>query len=269
MSNKAFSDLEAFGFDNLSNLEIYKKEEPKVEKKKEKSVSKITEIDINTLLFNKTVTCPVCNNEFECRVVKYNAPRIKSRDSDLFIRYYMIDPYYYDVWLCNRCGYAALKADFNNIKNRQIKNILENIGRKWKSKYYPPIYDAKIAVERYKLALLNAVVSEQKDSTKAFICLKIAWMYRVLESKEEENIFLKKSVEGFLISFQKEPTPIHGLDKYSLMYLIGELYRRTGNYENAKLWLGKVVTSIGAPYKIKEKARDMRELAIETEKERL
>lgn len=265
MVKKTFSNLESFGLDNLEDLEIYKKEEPKVKVKKEKSVPKVTEIDVNTLLFNKTVTCPVCSNEFTCRAVKYNSPRIKSRDSDFFIRYYIINPYFYDVWLCDRCGYAALKSDFHKIKGRQITNIHINISNRWRSKYYPPIYDEKIAIERYKLALLNAVVSERKDSTKAFICLKIAWMYRMLEETEEEKLFLEKALQGFLIAFQKEPTPIYNLDKYSLMYLIGELYRRCGDYDNAKLWLGKVVTSIGAPSRIKDKARDMRDLAKESE----
>lgn len=86
-----------------------------------------------------------------------------------------------------------------------------------------------------------------------------------MENETEEKSFLDKALQGFLIAFQKEPTPIYNLDKYSLMYLIGELYRRTGDYGNAKYWMGQVITSIGAPYKVKEKARDMRDLAKKAE----
>ena len=50
MVKKTFSNLESFGLDNLEDLEIYKKEEPKVKVKKEKSVPKVTEIDVNTLI---------------------------------------------------------------------------------------------------------------------------------------------------------------------------------------------------------------------------
>ena len=64
MDNKTFSNLETFGFENLQDLEIYKKEEQKVKEKKEKSMPKVTEVDVNTLLFNKIVICPVCSNEF-------------------------------------------------------------------------------------------------------------------------------------------------------------------------------------------------------------
>ena len=68
---------------------------------------------------------------------------------------------------------------------------------------------------------------------------------------------MKLKVEA---AWEEEPCPIYGLDRYSLMYLIGELYRRTGSYENGSRWLGSVVTSSVASQKIKDKARDMREL---------
>ncbi|SFU63281.1 hypothetical protein SAMN04487886_108115 [Clostridium sp. DSM 8431] len=43
------------------------------------------------------------------------------------------------------------------------------------------------------------------------------------------------------------------------MYLIGELHRRTGNSKEALVWLGNVIVSRNAPYRIKEKARNMRD----------
>ena len=49
------------------------------------------------------------------------------------------------------------------------------------------------------------------------------------------------------------------------MYLIGELYRRTGNNEEALLWFGNVIISRNAPFRIKEKARDMKELIKQEE----
>ncbi|HBA03045.1 MAG TPA: hypothetical protein DCW51_03225 [Clostridium sp.] len=51
---------------------------------------------------------------------------------------------------------------------------------------------------------------------------------------------------------------------YSLQYIIGELYRRIGDYTNAKLWLGRVIVS-KTDQKIKDKARDMRDLAKDLE----
>ena len=47
------------------------------------------------------------------------------------------------------------------------------------------------------------------------------------------------------------------------MYLIGELYRRTKDYDNAIIWYSRVITNRNANYRIKDKARDMKAIAKE------
>lgn len=259
-----FSDFESLGFQNLDDLQIYKDNSPEYSSKKKIYIKNTTDNNINNLLFDKKVICPVCKTDFFARSVKVSAPRIQSRDSDFFIRYYVINPYFYDVWICPKCGYSALKVDFNKIRSYQIEPILKNITSQWNKKTYPDIYDENIAIERYKMALLNSIIMDGRDSTKAMICLKISWMYRLLSDESNEHIFLEKSLQGFLSAYNNEAFPFYGLSRYSLCYLIGELYRRTGDYTNAMLWLGNVITSTIADNKIKEKARDMRELIKET-----
>lgn len=268
MLDTIFSSLKSLGFDDIEDVELFKKKETKLSKLNKLKEKKIfsTNIDINTLIFDREITCPVCNNTFKTKSVKVNAPRIKSRDSDFLVRYNIINPLLYDVWICPTCGYAALKSDFDKIKNHQKPLIVSKITTQWKGKIYPPILNEDNAIERLKLALLSAVAMEAKNSTKAYICLKIAWIYRLKEDHDNEQIFLKKALEGFVIAYSSEQTPFYGLDSHSLMYLIGELYRRTGNYEEALKWLGNVIVSRTAPSKIKDKARDMRD-TIKFEKE--
>lgn len=43
------------------------------------------------------------------------------------------------------------------------------------------------------------------------------------------------------------------------MYLIGELNRRIGENTIALRWFSEVITSIGAPQKVKEMARDSKD----------
>ncbi|MEG1257270.1 DUF2225 domain-containing protein [Clostridium sp.] len=260
--NKIFSSLECLGFNYEDDIELYTKKEEKYDEGTENK--KETKIDINTLLYDKKITCPVCLKTFDCRVVKCYVPRVKSKDTDSFRRYEGVNPYFYEVLVCPTCGYAALKGDFHKIESYKREVILVKISNKWQGKEYPQIYDIEIAIERYKLALLNAVLGEFKDSKKAVLCLKIAWMYRLLEKQEDEKEFLERALQGFLIAYEKERTPIYGLSRYSLEYLIGELYRRIGDYINAKIWLGRVITG-RADQKLKEKARDMRDLSKELE----
>lgn len=218
--------------------------------------------DTNILnhLFDKQIVCPVCDSHFKTKTVKSKSPRVVSKDSDFFIRYSVANPYFYDVLICNSCGYAAMRSDFEKLKTYKKELVLSNVTPKWKPREYPTILDEKLAIERYKLALLNAVLIDLPDSAKAMISLKIAWMYRLLDNSEQETIFLRQALEGFNNAYITELFPIYGLQRDSLMYLLGELNRKLGNNQDALLWFSKTIVSANSSYKVKEMARVSKDL---------
>ena len=213
--------------------------------------------DTNILnhLFDKNVICPVCDSHFKTKTVKSKSPRVMAKDSDFFVRYSVANPYFYDVCICNSCGYTAMKSDFENLKVHKRELVLSNVTPKWKPREYPDILDERLAIERYKLALLNAVLIDLPDSTKAMISLKIAWMNRLLNDTTQETLFLKQALEGFTDAYVKEIFPMYGLQRDSLMYLLGELNRKLGDYQTALLWYSKTIVSTSSSYKVKEMAR--------------
>ena len=215
----------------------------------------MNDIDIINHLFDKQVICPVCDAHFKVKTVKSKSPRVMAKDSDFFVRYSVINPYFYDVCICNSCGYAAMKSDFENLKVHKRELVLSNVTPKWKPREYPDILDEKLAIERYKLALLNAVLIDLPDSTKAMISLKIAWINRLLNDTTQETLFLKQALEGFTDAYTKESFPLYGLQRDSLMYLLGELNRKLGDYKTALLWYSKTIVSTNSSYKVKEMAR--------------
>ena len=215
----------------------------------------MSDTNITNHLFDKQVICPVCESHFKTKTVKSKSPRVISKDSDFFVRYSVVNPYFYDVWICNSCGYAAMKSDFEKLKSHKKDLVLSNVTPKWKPRDYPDILDEKLAIERYKLALLNAVLLNLPDSTKAMISLKIAWMNRLLDNKDQETLFLKQALEGFNDAYMKEIFPIYGLQRDSLMYLLGELNRRLGNDQDALLWYSKTIVSTNSSHRVKEMAR--------------
>lgn len=255
-----FSGLEHLGFNNISNLKLYKDNNSDTNVKKSNQPPEDETEKAKNFLYDRDVTCPVCNNKFKARSVKTSAARVIKKDSDFFIRYGTIDPYFYDVWICNICGYSAMKKDFDRVKSYQIEKIQKNISLKWKGRKYPDVYDINIAIERYKLSLLNYCIMEAKSSSKAMNCLKLAWMYRLSENYDSEQIFLKQALEGFNDAYYNEEFPIFGMDRFTTMYLIGELNRRVLNSDEALLWLSKVITTPSVPQKLKELARDQKEL---------
>lgn len=254
MNKDIFSGLEDLGFEDAAGLDLYnkKQEDPKKKVEKEK-----TEEDY---LFNRDVECPVCGTKFKVKALKSSAYRIGKKHSDFYVSYNLVNPYFYDVWICNECGYSALKSDFEKIKYHQIDQVKEKISSRWVAKDYPETYDVDIAIERYKLALLNYWAIDSKSSMKAMTCLKIAWMYRVKEDTDNEKLFLTKAKEGFDDAYFNEDMPIYGMDRFTVMYLIGELNRRIGKNDEALSWFSKVITSAAAKQKIKEMCRDQKDL---------
>lgn len=262
MSNKIFSDLQGLGFDNLNNINIYKKDN-------NNSIVEDSKKEVNKLshLYEKEITCPVCNTIFKAKAVKSSSYRLASKDSDLFMRFSVINPYLYDVWLCDNCGYASLKNDFGKLSENQINAILNGIKTKWKGREYPEEYNEDIAIERYKLALLNYIVINAKPSKKAMTCLKTAWMYRLKNDTENEVIFLQEALKGFEDAYFNEMFPIYGMDKFTLAYLIGELSRRVNEDAKALKWFSEVITSRGVSTKLKDLARDQKDLIKEKERQ--
>lgn len=255
-----FSGLEDLGFKEIEISDLYgSNKDKKVETTKKEETKKV-------LIYHTTVTCPVCKNSFKEKAVKSSSFRVSSKDTDFFIRYEIINPYFYDVWICNKCGYSALKIDFPKLRENEATLVLQNITPKFKNKNYPEEYDINIAIERYKMALINAVYTDSKPSKKAMICLKIAWMYRLLgteNSKELERNFLREALTGFEQAYMKEIFPLYGMDSHIMMYLIGELNRRLGSYSIALSWLSKLITSKGVKSNLKELARTQKDLIKE------
>lgn len=268
-----FAGLEDFGLKNVENVDVFQDKETKkegtgtLEQKKE-----ATEED---LVFDKSYTCPVCDNEFKSKMVRTGKVRLAGADSDLRPRYQGVDSLKYDAILCPKCGYAALNRYFNFVMASQAKNIKEKISSTFKpQKEEGKIYTYDDAIAKHKMALLNTVVKNGKNSERAYTCLKLAWLCRgkkeelmqgeynkeeVKELMEEEKELLANAFEGFEAAFTKEDFPMCGMDQYTMMYLLAELARRTGQEDVAKRYVSKVLVARDAQQRIKNKAFDLKE----------
>lgn len=261
MKNDLFSDLGDLGFESIEEIDLFNKD------KKEEAPSQTKEVfdeeKEKSMIYEREVICPVCGAKFKAKTVKKEGYRVLKRDSDSFIHYATINPYFYDVWICNNCGYAASTLDFQKIKSFQIDLVKENITRKWQGKNYPEVYDINIAIERYKMALLNYFYMDVPASRKAMLCLKLAWMHRIQSEHDKEISFIKQALEGFQTAYSSEDFPICNMDRFTYLYLLGELNRRIGDFDKSLSWFSQVITTPGASQKIKDKCRDQKDLIEE------
>ncbi len=217
---------------------------------------------MNELIYNKKITCPVCNKEIEVTKVKTRGCKVKSRDTDMCVHYDGINVLFYDVWVCENCGYAALQDKFEGIFTRDISTIRDKISNQWTRRSFTGERDVENAIEAFKLALLNLKVRNAKNSEVAKVCLRIAWLYRFKEDPKEIE-FLNFALTAYNEAYQKERFPLDKLDEVTCMYIIAELFRRVGKLDDSILWFSRIVSSAEARRnpKLIDMARDQYQLA--------
>ncbi len=275
MSN-LLSGLEALGLGGVSEMEVYDDTETKVKRQKKEEAAaeqhEKTEIDY---LFDKTHTCPVCDYEFKSSAVRTGKAKLIGTDTDLRPHYQGVDPLKYDAIVCPRCGYAALGRFFTTITMPQARLVMEQISKKFHATLkLDGVYSYDDAILFHRLALASAVVKRSKLSERAYTCLKTAWLLRAkqedpatgekdkLALHEQEQEFLRSAYDGFNEAMSKENYPICGMDENTMFCMLADIGRRVGHFEEAGRLISRVIVSRNASERIKNKARDIKELIV-------
>ena len=249
--NNIFEELREMGFEDLGKVDLFPPKPQESEKEIEKNKKRFT---VEEVLYDKIYVCPICNQEFRSKAIRSGKNRLLTVDLDLKANFDIVNPLVYECVVCEKCGYAALSKTFNSLTPGQIRWIKEQICTRYKEYHYPPILSEKDAIVRYKLALLNSFVKKAKDGEKAYICLKLAWLYRDLNEKAEEEVFLQHALTGFENAYNTGRFPIFELGELTIAYIIADIYRRMKNYEKAMKWLGIVIMDRSVSLRLKTKA---------------
>ncbi|AOT72370.1 DUF2225 domain-containing protein [Geosporobacter ferrireducens] len=219
---------------------------------------------MNQDLFDREIQCPVCKNIFHTKRVKSSACRIEKRDTDFCVVYSSTNPMFYGAHVCPMCGYAAMESVFKDITPQGKKVIETAITKRWVQRSFGEERSVYDAIEAHKLALICGQVLNHKKGALGNICLKLAWFHRFINN-EREREFLHHAQTCFEEAFLHESLPIGNLDEVSLTYLIGELNRRLGKYEESIDWFNKAVENplIKRNKKLEAQAREQWRLAKE------
>ncbi len=204
-------------------------------------------------IYDKSYTCPVCGNPFKAKQIRKGRAKFVSNDDDLKPNYTPVHPDYYDVILCNNCGYAAISSKFDSITMSQQDSVSEKITPSYVKRDYPDVYDANTAIDRYKIALENCEAKKSKWGEKSYIHLKLAWFYRDKGDRENELEHLKIAYDGFNEAFTTEKLPICGLDENTLLYIIAAIGIKIGYEEESIRILSRLIVKKNLSSRFKEK----------------
>ncbi|MDR0272150.1 MAG: DUF2225 domain-containing protein [Clostridiales bacterium] len=253
-----FNDLHKFGLKAVASrqTEIFVPEVEKAVGVKEKEVAPF---NIDDYVYEKKFRCPVCEQTFTCDVVKESKIKVQSIEFDLRPICVPVDPLYYGIVVCNTCGYSAVNRVFDKIMKKQAEKIIGEIAPNFVYRSYPKEPEIDMVIDRYKLALLNAVVKQAKDGEKAYICMKLTWLYRIKGNEHENELkFAKLTVSGFNNALAKEYCPILGLEEGTILCLLGAFQMTLGDNASALKILSSVITSNRVSHRLKDRARDLK-----------
>jgi len=257
--NEVFAGLEKFGLSDVleKNLELFEPEPPKEAPKKEK---KVRQINVDEFIYEKSYVCPVCDFHFKSYTLKHGKVRIKSIEFDLRPIYTSIEPLFYDVILCEGCGYAAVSESFDKIHKREAERVLSEITPQFRPIPYPKEPSIEMAIDRYKLALLNSVIRQAKEGERAYMCMKLTWLYRIKgEEFLNERKFASLTLRGFTSAIQKETTPIMGISENAILYIIAAFSTFLGDKVNALKILSNLIVSKSTSNRLKNRAIDLKD----------
>jgi len=202
--------------------------------------------------------CAICDKKFEVARVRSRLALVK-QDTDFCAYYRDINPYYYTVWACPHCGYAARDTDFGEVTDAVKTKINAFLAEREVKVNLCGIRTREQAIVAYKLAIFYTELIGDKASKRAGLYLRLGWLYREDQQEDEERKVLVKACEWYEQALARERMPLGNMSELAVMYLVADLLRRTGEKEKAMLYLSRVVASPLAKVekRIADLARDL------------
>ena len=195
----------------------------------------------------KEVTCQVCGAKHKTPRVKPSFLKVKSIESDFHKIYEFVNPIYYAITTCNECNYSARNDDYDKVTLEyhkeiidlalSIKNSKKNVI--FKNEKNPPLEEV---VNKHLLAIyFYKSFKPENPNIIAGLYMHLVWLYREAGNKEKEIEYIKYAIEYYIKTYEKGIYIPEKIGIPGIMYLIGELYRRIGNYSDAVQWFSRVV----------------------------
>lgn len=234
-------------------------------------------------LFQKSYTCPVCDENFKSLAVRKSKMYTLGMDEDLRPRYRWVDPLKYEVVVCPICGFGALSRYFYEMIPAWRKMLQTGMPSFMKNRAFVGgnrlTYDE--ALMRYEFACRCNELAAFSESRKAYTFLKRGWAVRgkleaesdylekeeIQELRDGERRCLELAYAGLMKAMSEEEFPIAGMDEHTVMYLCAALANRLGRYADSMTIVSRLMTSRAVNPRVKDKAFDLKEIVRERLKE--
>jgi uncharacterized protein (DUF2225 family) len=193
-----------------------------------------------TTLVSIKLTCPVCRTAFDSRSMASGVTI--GQDTDFRKHYAGYDPLAFQVHVCPQCRFAAFEGDFEEVQDLVKEHVLAG-------DFLEAVPAARQEGElpgstKYMLA----AACYRHDSRATFVRLadlnlRASWCARTESRRQREKQCQIESI----VEFEKalEGADPLGDQRTTVLYLLGELYRRVGRHEFAITMFDRVLEELG------------------------
>jgi uncharacterized protein (DUF2225 family) len=200
-------------------------------------------------LWNKKLQCPFCNGEFETTRVRPSALRVKEKWTDLGVLYEGQSPYFYAITVCPHCQVSARNEAWDKLNPSYEPKLREFSKTARLQAHKPDIFtlgEATVeqAVKRHELAIAcHKLRAHSEAGELAGLLIHIVWIRRLNGDAEGERKALAAAVEAYKYFYEKGNKLPEKLGEPGVLYLIGELLRRQGEFREARNYFAKALSS--------------------------
>ncbi len=186
--------------------------------------------------------CPMCGKM--TRIIKTKSRILAQKvDEDFCVHYRDFNPYYYKIWFCEHCGYAAEEKRFtspmSSHKKQKVRDFLEE--KKISIEFFEE-RSLPDAVAFYKLAIYFEEMMGAPLNSRAGLYLAMAWLYRDSGEAEKEAAAMRKAAELYDQSLATETYPFGKMTDNLALYLVGAIYFRLGDFEQTAQHLSRIIS---------------------------
>lgn len=195
-------------------------------------------------LFPRKFCCPVCQAEFSSLAVRSSSVYVEKKEPDFHTVYKGDSPVHYSIIVCPTCFYAASTGTFNKeIAADKLPGITAALYRlrPLDSPNLSGPRDSASALASFQFAIRSAQLKQVPAGELAGLVLGASWMARETDATELEETYAQEALKLYIEAYNRDARNVGNLKDIEATYLIGELYRRNGDYREAISWFNKVV----------------------------
>ncbi len=210
------------------------------------------------ILFDKNVTCPVCDKDFTLYQMRISHLKLVEVRRDMRKIFDGVDEIWYNVWTCPHCKYSNFHYDFLRMRSINREKLLEEMPGRLVDFKLPETQKTSFneVFDSYYLAMACKKIVGASAYEMGRLWLHIAWMYHDCGDEEMFDVAYENARANYAKGWFSERVQLSAEGEQKLAILISEMHLHFGHLEDARKFVFEAINIKKGTKALAELARD-------------